>query len=201
MIVVDIESTGLDSTESSIVSIGAVDLNNPTNQFYGECRIFDGAYIDPVALKINGFTLEQINDAKKMSLEQLMKEFISWSTNPNIKSRILAGHNVGQFDFQFLLQSAKRYSLKWPFGHRVRDLHTTCLNHIEIRGLIVPLKDGRTSNVDSTYCFNYVGLPDEPEPHNALTGAKMAAEALSRLIYGKKLLEEFREFEVPSYLQ
>jgi hypothetical protein len=44
-------------------------------------------------------------------------------------------------------------------------------------------------------------LPPEPYPHNGLRGAKIEAEALSRLIYGKNLLEEYKEFKIPQYLE
>ena len=44
MIVLDTESTGLNPLTDSILSIGAIDLNDPTNQFYDECRIWDGGY-------------------------------------------------------------------------------------------------------------------------------------------------------------
>lgn len=44
------------------------------------------------------------------------------------------------------------------------------------------------------------GLPNEPIPHNALTGAKMEAEAFSRFIYGKSFFKEFENYPVPHYL-
>ena len=47
MIVVDVETTGVDARKNSIVSIGAVDFENQKNQFYGECKIWEGAEIDP----------------------------------------------------------------------------------------------------------------------------------------------------------
>jgi len=46
----------------------------------------------------------------------------------------------------------------------------------------------------------YAGLKEEPRPHNALTGAKFEAEAFSRIVYGKPLLPEFKNYEVPKYL-
>ena len=48
--------------------------------------------------------------------------------------------------------------------------------------------------------MNYVGIPDEPEPHNALTGALSHAEVISRLLYSKSLLPEFTNFPVPNTL-
>ena len=50
-------------------------------------------------------------------------------------------------------------------------------------------------NLDAV--LNYCGIPDEPEPHNALTGAKCNAEVISRLLNDKKLLPEFSQYEIP----
>jgi hypothetical protein len=45
--------------------------------------------------------------------------------------------------------------------------------------------------------LNYCGIPEEPMPHNALTGALSHAEIISRLLYDKKLLPEFSHYEIP----
>jgi hypothetical protein len=66
------------------------------------------------------------------------------------------------------------------------------------RGLtppIDPVKHHSTLNLDAI--LNYCGIPEEPKPHNALTGAKSHAEVIARLLYGKKLLPEFEKFEIP----
>lgn len=39
MIVIDGEFSGLDHNIHGLLSLGAVDLNNPEKQFYGECRL------------------------------------------------------------------------------------------------------------------------------------------------------------------
>ena len=65
MIVVDVETTGSIPYRHSIVSIGAVEFENPTNQFYEECRIFEGAEIEDIAMKVNGFSYDEINDPSK----------------------------------------------------------------------------------------------------------------------------------------
>ena len=64
------------------------------------------------------------------------------------------------------------------------------------RGLEVPIENHRSKlNLDAilTYC----GIPEEPKPHNALTGAMCHAEVASRLLFGKKLLPEFEQYEIP----
>jgi hypothetical protein len=81
----------------------------------------------------------------------------------------------------------------------VVDLQSECFtNHLK-NNFQFPFNRGRP-DITSDYAFSYTGLPEEPKPHDALTGAKMVAESLSRLIYGEKLLLEFIEYEIPDYL-
>ena len=197
MIVVDVETTGVDSKKNSIVSIGAIDFSNPQNQFYQECRVWEGAEITQQALYINGFTKEQITDQNKMSLEEAVKKFIVWMGN--IAEQTLAGENPS-FDRDFLRDSIEKYKINYLIGHRTIDLHSICYHHYLKKEFRPPIRDSRTDlNLDGI--LKYSGLPEEPKPHHALTGAKMEAEAFSRLIYGKNLLPEFEKYSVPDYLK
>lgn len=199
MIIVDVETTGHDTKKHSILSIGAIDLDNPNNQFYIENQMWDGAEIfegDPLlpnyisALLINGFTKEQIRDINKPTLKEAIELFLKWIENCNTK--VLAGHNP-YFDMDFLRSSALKYNLKWTLGYSAIDLYTAVYLNYKKKGISPP-------KLRSNDCFNYTGLPNEPNPHNALTGAKIEAEAFYRLIYGKQLLEEFKQYPVPEYL-
>jgi len=196
MIVVDTETTGLDPYKNSIVSIGALDLSNPENQFYQECKIWDGAEVTEEALKINGFSNTEIIDPKKRNLEEIIKDFLKWAED--IKDKTMAGENPS-FDRDFLKFSAQKYGIEWTLSHRTIDLHSLCYAHYLKRGLKPPIKDNKT-DLNTDKILNYIGLPDEPRPHNALTGAKMEAEAFSRLIFGKLLLNEFKNYPIPDYL-
>jgi DNA polymerase III epsilon subunit-like protein len=195
MIVVDVETTGLDPKRHSIVSIGAIDFFNPANQFYQECRIFEGAEITPEALAINGFSEEEIKNPNKKTLEEIVKDFFKLAES--LEDRTIAGENP-EFDKGFLKASAERCGIEWRFGSRTVDLHAVAYAHQLKRGFTPALKNGKSDqNLDKTLC--YVGLPEEPKPHNGLVGAKMEAEAFSRLIYGKSLLKEFEKFPIPDY--
>jgi len=48
--------------------------------------------------------------------------------------------------------------------------------------------------------MNYVGLPSEPKPHRAINGAGFEAEALSRLLFGRVIFNEFYNHAIPFYL-
>jgi DNA polymerase III epsilon subunit-like protein len=195
MIVVDVETSGTDPKLHSIVSIGAVDFAQPERQFYRECRIFDGALVEAEALAVNGFTLEQVTDPHRSSLEQIMGEFVAWCKP--VVDRTLGGHNTS-FDRDFLQASVDRYNLAHRFGNRVLDLHSFCWMHMARCGQSQPTRGGR-SGISLNTVAEYVGLPEEPEPHNGLTGAKFEAEAFSRLAYGRPLLEEFKQYPLPAH--
>ena len=103
------------------------------------------------------------------------------------------------FDKDFLNASLEREGLEFRFGRRIRDLHTTCCNAMNLNFLPIPLKD-RTSDLNTDKILAYCGLPVREGYHNALEDTRLEAEAFSRLVYGKHLLDGFKKYSVPSYL-
>lgn len=194
MIVLDVESSGVSPEVNSILSIGALDLDEPTNQFYGECRAWEGAHIEDEALAVNGFTRENIADPSKQSEAELVQAFIAWGTDrPN--NRTFAGQNPS-FDRDFVQAACKRAGIAFPFAHRTIDTHSLVWMHMTERGIEPPIKNNHSAiNLDAA--LTYCGVPSEPKPHNALTGAFAHAEVISRIAYNKKLLSEFMAHEIP----
>jgi len=196
MLVVDCEMSGLDPQKNSLVSIGAIDFDNPSRQLYEECRVWDGAHIEDEALAVNGYTREQILDPSKQSEGDAVHKFIQFAEGMN--DTTIAGQNVFT-DLYFLRAAATRAGhTSWPFAHRIIDIHTMCFEHMIKRGVtppVDPLKHHSALNLDAVLI--YCGIPEEPKPHNALTGAKCNAEVISRLLYGKKFLPEFEQFAIP----
>ena len=193
MIIVDVEASGTDQNQNSLLSIGAFDFDNPKNQFYRECKIWPGAHINDDALKVNGFTKEQAEDSKKQTDVELVKKFIEWALK--CKEHTFAGQNPS-FDRDFIHSSALRGHLDWPFAYRTIDQHSLCFMHMIKRGITPPVVNDRT-DLNSDKIMEYVGIPVEPHPHNGLNGAKVAGEAISRLLYDKKLLPEFDKYQIP----
>lgn len=196
MIILDVEASGVEAHKHSIVSLGALDLSNPKNRFYAECYVWDGAHIMDEALKVNGFTKAQITDKTKMSEADLTHKFLEWSQS--VEERTFGGQNVS-FDRDFLKYAAERAGhTKWPFAHRTIDTHTLCWMHMVARGEQPPIDAvHKRSALNLDAVLNYCGIPEEPSPHNALTGALSHAEVIARLLYGRKLLPEFMEYEIP----
>ena len=195
MLVLDIEGSGTEYHLHSIVSIGALDIDNPERRFYGECHVWPGAHIMEGALKVNGFTEAEITDPSKKTEAELVTEFLEWTQH--IGDRTLAGQNVS-YDRDMLKAGAQRAGLSWDLAYRTIDTHTLCWMHMIKNGLKAPVDaQHRRSALNLDAVLNYCGIPEEPHPHNALTGALCHAEVISRLLYDKKLLPEFEPYAIP----
>jgi len=193
MIVLDIETSGVDPSVHSILSIGAIDFNNPVDQFSGRCRLWSGAKVMPEALAVNGFTEAEIKDYDLLSETTLVERFLEWAGQ--VTDHTVAGMNP-HFDLGFIEQACRRGRLNFPLSERLVDLHAVCLFHMIRAGLSPQIEKGRSSLNSDAVC-QYVGLPAESKPHLALSGAKWEAEAFQRLFFDQNLLEEFAGYPIP----
>ena len=195
MLILDVEASGTEYYKHSIVSIGAVDVLNPENRFYGECKIWDGAHIMDGALEVNGFTEEEITDETKLTEGELVQQFLEWAEP--IEDRTLTGQNVS-FDRDFVKAACERAGIAYNLAYRTLDTHTMCWMHMVKRGMDVPIDaEHHRSKLNLDAVLNYCGIPEEPEPHNALTGALCHAEVTAQLLDDKKLLPEFEQYDMP----
>ncbi len=210
MIVVDIETSGgFSPYKNGVWQIGGVHFNNPNNVFLEESRIDDEDCVEEEALKVIGKSEEELRDKNKQSQKQLLTNFFAWAEK--INDRILVAHNT-PFDYGFLALKAKKYDLKFPFKHRTFDLHTIAsVKYFELNGRFLMEQGG--SNMGLSKVLELCGMKDERiqlkegkvvkegKPHNALEDAKLEAECLSRILYGKQLLPEFKDSSIPKELE
>ncbi len=193
MLIVDIETSGTNPLKHSIISLGAFDLRDPQRHFSDLCRIWDGAHIMDEALNYNGFHETEITDQTKQSEGQLIERFLEWAMTS--EDHTVAGQNP-HFDFNFIQQACARSGLNFPLAKRLIDLHSICYFHMIRTGRVIPIEKGRSS-LDSDKIMDYVGIPAEPKPHQALNGAKWETEAFHRLFFDQPLFEEFSKYPVP----
>lgn len=168
MIVIDIETTGLDDRKHQMLSIGATDYSNG-DTFYEECRIYEEDQIDPMSLKINGFTEVEARDPSKKTPKQLYDSFIEWTTG---RSNMLAGCGV-LFDISFLKKvhnGAYPQGVEFPFHYRSIDLHSVAYSRFK-------------KSMSLREICNQLNIEPEPDVHNALTGSKKCFECLKKLLY------------------
>lgn len=195
MIAIDIEASGVDYNKNSIISIGAVDLDDKDRSFYGECRVWDGSHISPEAMEFLHMTEADFLDSNKQSEGELVQKFMRWIESA--RDMTLLGQNVS-FDRDFLKAACGRIHHDWPLAHRTVDTHTLCYMHMIKRGIQPPFdEEKRRTALNLDAILVYCGIPEEPVPHNALTGAKSHAEVAYRLLYDKKFQPLFEEFDIP----
>ncbi len=204
MIVVDLETSGDNYYKSGILQIGALDLKNPKNTFYGEARLGeDNEIVQPKIVsakkveKVLGMSEEEMRDRKRQSEKELLEKFFEWIKTIKIKNLIC---HCPQFDHSFLKVKAEKYGLKIPFYHRTMDLPTIAMvRYFQIHGKFLIKKD--YINMGLKNILEFVGIVYERTIHNALEDAKLETECFSRLVYGKNLLPEYSKFPIPKELK
>ncbi len=210
MIILDIETSGFSPIKNGIVSIGAICLNDLKKEFYEECSLDEEDEIIKEATIVNGFSEEEMRDQKKQTQKELLEHFFKWIEEQEI--RILAGHNIGFFDLNFLKMKAEKYGINIKTRYRSLDLCSVAqTRYFQIYGKFL-LDDYKENAMNLPSVLEFCGLTDERiqlkdgkviqegKPHNALEDTKLEAECFSRLIYGKSLFPKFKEFPIPKYL-
>lgn len=203
VIIYDGEYSGLETKLGhGILSIAAIELSNPRNIFYRECRLDSDQTFDPKALEVNGIHESELYSSSKASLYYSLLDFKDWilEINPKQKQCLVSQNNPK--DLEHIENGYERIDVECPLSYRNLDFHSMAFAHHLYNGIKIPSNGTMESKIGLGYLSNFVGIPPEPQPHStALAGAKQTAEIYSRLFFGKSLLEQFVEYEVPKYLK
>ncbi len=198
MIVVDIETSGLDPRKHGILEIAGLKFENPDVFFHSYCRLDKEDEIDPKALEINGFSEEEARDLSRPTQEKALDKFFKWVEER--KDFYAAGENVGGFDLNFIKVRADKYNLKFPFQYRSYDLNTAAACKYERMYHKLPIVDGKIK-MGLPEILEFVGMKDERKTHSALEDCRLEAEAISRLRFGKGLFLDYTRYKIPGYLK
>jgi len=210
-VVFDCETTGLDWKRNSIVSLGAVDLISG-DTFYEECKILPGTEIDVNALGVNGFTKDEVLDEQKESAKDLYLHFAEFCKKHN--AQVLSGFNIEYFDLRMLFAIAEKENLSWMFPTKFidtkLDFEDYVFNNPKFEGLRNTIEtiyhfgdavstdpNQKINHISMNRAMKFYGIDDEPEPHNALGGAKYASELFTLLYYKQHFIPEFAQFATP----
>lgn len=183
ILVVDLETTGLNAERHSIVQVGAVWISGAEGEFSMDCRMHDAAAWTEEAAAVNGLSEARCTDPKLPTESEAIAELLRWihesagmAGDPS--PVMLAGLNPS-FDRAFIHACLKRSGAanQRPFPHRVLDLHTLAVCYAIARGEPVPSRGYYTDEI-----YALLDLPPEPRPHCAIVGARREAEAMRMLL-------------------
>lgn len=212
MIVLDIETSGLYPEKNGIWQIGAIELDNPKNQFLQESHIDEDEEVRQQALNVIGKIESQLRDKTKQSQKELLQNFFKWVEKAKMKNCLCQNP---QFDLVFISQKARKYNLEFPIHYRAFDLHSiAAIKYHQINKKWLLSENLQCSGMGLSKVLEFCGIQDHRistdvktgailrpgVPHNALEDAKLTAECFSRIVYGKELLPEFKSQPIPKYL-
>lgn len=178
MIVLDVETTGTDPVNHSIISLTAHDFFNPENRFHCECSVAPGCEIDEEALKVNGFTREQLARPELPTEAELVKHYSAWKET--VYDQTIAGENPW-FDASFVREAAKRAGIEIHIGRRCVDLHTLSYFTHLVLGLEIPLEKKRSA-LSLGLTAEKLGLHEGEAPHTSQGDVDLTARSLRKLL-------------------
>ena len=167
MLWIDTETTGLSPRKNAVVSIAALANWNTEGGFYREVRPFETVELDDKAMRVNGFTSEQLFDPARPSEVQVANEFNEWVKYNFDGPPLVCGQNV-RFDMDFVNALYLRTGVYLGLQTRAFDIQTVAL-YLHSLGLVeLPFKGSAIStNLD---VLLQTFLPEQArqgERHNA----------------------------------
>jgi DNA polymerase III epsilon subunit-like protein len=167
---VDVETSGANPFQYSLLSIGACNLCKPRKNFYAELKPVNQNAI-PEALQVSGLRLEELN-LRGFDPREAMAALDMWLTEavPAGKTPIFIAFNA-PFDWMFVNDYFYRFLGRNPFGHSALDL----------KAYYMGLKGVSWSETS----MGYIGpryLGDRPLTHNALQDALDQAEIFLKML-------------------
>lgn len=177
---VDCETTGIDPVKNGIISVGACLFDRDDN-LYIENLLREGVEINSRALEVNGETREGLRKRSEtggfISEYQLLLTVVDFAQKH--QAFVIVGKNP-KFDYGFLLEIWKRNGLPerdFPFSYRTIDYSALAIPLMLMEGLSIPEKGFSSGDIQ-----DFLGLEEEPKPHNALTGALYNKHCVEKII-------------------
>lgn len=193
VLVLDLETSGLDLVAHGILEIGAAPLDpaRAGETYHREIALQWWTEWDPGAEKVHGLTKGEASDPRRHSESIAIEQLLDWIDDTalgDLQGRaILAGANP-RFDYNFLRAAAARADLLDRFtglvSHRTIDLHTLAVAYAAPRGLYDET-DSNPRGLDRLHTdlvYEMLGQSPEAKPHRALEGVRRESLALLELL-------------------
>jgi DNA polymerase III epsilon subunit-like protein len=167
---VDVETSGPNPSEYSLLSIGACPLSDIGRTFYVELQpLNDGA--DPAAMAVSNLSLEQLAQYG-VPPAKAMASFETWVMSQVTPEQrpVFVAFNAA-FDWMFVNDYFHRFLGRNPFGHSALDVKAF---YMGLKG--VPWSETSMRHVAARY------LGGRQLSHNALSDAQNQAELFQKML-------------------
>jgi DNA polymerase III epsilon subunit-like protein len=167
---VDVETSGPNPMDYSLLSIGACTIDDPVRTFYVELIPVVPNFTEE-ALEVSRLSLETLKETG-VSPEAAMKRFDRWLEDviPEAVTPIFAAFNA-PFDWMFVNDYFQHYLGYNPFGHKALD----------IKALYMGVRKTGWAGTSYNEICNSMGIPASLT-HHALEDALQQAQLLELLI-------------------
>ena len=176
LVVIDVETGGLDDREHSILSLGATiwmdgEIGSKFHTYIHE----ENMVTTPEAMRVNGITQDEI--ATGVSPSFAVSMFEQWLRANGVSGRAtLGGHNIAGFDMGFMKRLYRLAGKKMPFDYHVLDTMSLSLA-LRFAGRL----DVKNVKLD-TLCQHFgIQIREEGGRHNSMEDAIATAKLLTEL--------------------
>ena len=170
IISLDLETSGVDIHESTILSIACVRLSDHKS-FYADIR-HKSLGVTPEAMRVNGIDIKTVDDAARRPISKVDLEFREWLRSDPFYQEgktytlIPMGMNVGTFDMKFVRMYLPKSAAL--FGYRSIDLNALAFAEAVRRNVEFKLVKEAAKVLGTTVAHENV---PELGPHHALWDA------------------------------
>jgi DNA polymerase III epsilon subunit-like protein len=180
LLLVDLETSGLDPAVHDMIQIGAVLLDKKTLK---EKKAFS-SFVKPVnwkkrmeeSMQINKIDYSQLKDAPN-SLEVLND--LTELADPK---KVILSYYVGTLDIDFLKATFKRNKQNFPFDYHFLNIWGIFLAYAYKHGLMTNKKQFAKFGLEDLIKHFKIDIPEE-SLHDALVDCRVEAEILRRIMF------------------
>ncbi len=179
-VVIDLETGGFDAEKHALLELAAVIIDIDENgklykkhTIHSHIKPFDGAKIDPEALKVNGIQPNhplRIAKDEKQALEELFAAVKKHVKEANCTRAIMVAHNT-MFDMTFLQAAIARCELKGSPFHSFSNFDTVTLGGVMTGQTVL-------ARIAEACGFIY----DTKQAHGAKYDAELTADIFCQLV-------------------
>ncbi len=177
ILIIDIESTGLDYQRNELIELAGVLLDKKTLKEKKHFRSFikpqHWRNRDPEAMAINKITWEEL--AKAPSLKTVINTF-----QKKFGDKVILAPYGTIMDTAMLRVAYKKIGKKYPYDYHVFDVWPLCYTYMAKKKLLVNKK--RFSGFSLNDIANHFKIKIPANRHTALADCRLEAEVLRKLV-------------------